>query len=59
MILILSNMQKITCAAFDGYSLMMASYYQILHKLFGFSSKMSLFCFDINVFVFFVKNVHQ
>ena len=33
----LSNMQKITCAAFDGYSLMMASYYQILHKLF-FSS---------------------
>ena len=29
-----SNMQKITCATFNGYSLMMASYYQILRKLF-------------------------
>ena len=32
-------MQKITCAIFNGYSLMIASYYQILRKLFVFLSK--------------------
>ena len=31
---ILSNMQKITCATFNGYSLMIASFYQMLRKLF-------------------------
>ena len=38
-----SNMQKITCATFNGYSLMIVSFYQKLHKLF----------FSL------VKNVHQ
>lgn len=32
--IILSNMQKITCATFNGYSLMIASFYQKLRKLF-------------------------
>ena len=36
---LLSNMQKITCATFNEYSLMMASYYQILRKLFVFFSQ--------------------
>ena len=56
--------KKITCATFDGYSLMIASYYQILHKLFVFLSKNRLSkrsenLLSLPIVRFLFKNDHQ